>query len=61
MSERAQACRRKANECELAARLAIDPEMRFMYRDVAQMWREMASEIEQFEAAKLVAVIPSQS
>jgi hypothetical protein len=52
MSERATACRRKASECELAARLASDVEMRVMYRDLAQMWREMASEMEQFEAAK---------
>jgi len=52
MTERAQACRRKANECELAARLSRQVEMRLMYRDLAQLWREMASEMEQFEEAK---------
>ena len=49
MSERATACRRKAGECEPAARLALDPEMRVMYREIAQMWREVASQIEQFD------------
>jgi hypothetical protein len=52
MSERAQACRRKASECELAARLSRDVEMRLMYRDLAQLWREMAAEMEQFEQTK---------
>jgi hypothetical protein len=52
MTERAQACRRKANECELAARLSRQVEMRLMYRDLAQLWLEMASEMEQFEEAK---------
>ena len=41
-----EACRRKAHECELAARLAPDPEMRFMYRDLADLWLEIASEVE---------------
>jgi hypothetical protein len=58
---RVQACLWKANECELAARLVIDVEMRFMYRDLAQMWRELASELEQFETTKQGAVTPSQS
>jgi len=61
MSERVKACRRKANECELAARLARDVEMRIMYRDLAQLWREVASGMEQFEAAKQAAINPSQS
>jgi len=46
MSERSERCRRKAGECELAARLALDPEIRVMYRELAQMWREAASQIE---------------
>ena len=58
MSEWVEACRRKANECELAARITIDVDMRVMYRDLAQMWRELASEIEQFEAAKVAAITP---
>jgi hypothetical protein len=49
MSERADACRRKASECELAARLAIDVEMRVMYRDLARLWQEIASELEQHD------------
>ena len=60
MSERVKACRRKAGECELAARIAIDVEARIMFRELAQMWLEMASELEQFEAAKHAAVTPSQ-
>ena len=56
-----EACRRKANECELAARITIDVDMRVMYRDLAQMWRELASEIEQFEAAKVAAITPEHS
>jgi hypothetical protein len=60
MSERVTACRRKAGECELAARMATDPDARIMFRELAQMWLEMASELEQFEAAKQTAVIPSQ-
>jgi hypothetical protein len=51
----------KASECELAARLAIDVEMRIMYRELAQMWREVASEIEELVAFKQAAVTPSQS
>jgi len=49
MSERAEACRRKASECELAARLASDPEMRTMYRALAHEWWEIAKEIEQID------------
>jgi hypothetical protein len=60
MSERVTACRRKAGECELAARMATDPDARIMFRELAQMWLEMASELEHFEAAKRAAVIPSE-
>jgi hypothetical protein len=49
MSERADACRRKARECELASRLAIDVDMRIMYRDLARLWQEIASELEQHD------------
>jgi hypothetical protein len=53
MSDRVEACRRKASECELAARLASDIEMRIMYRDLARLWQEMASELEQHDQALL--------
>ena len=35
--------------------MASDVEVRVMYRDLAQMWQEMASELEQFEAFKQAA------
>ena len=40
--------------------MATDPEARIMFRELAQMWLEMASELEHFEAAKRAAVIPSE-
>jgi hypothetical protein len=61
MSERAKGCRRKAAECELAARLSRDVEMRTMYRDLAQLWREVASELEHLEATKQAAITSSPS
>jgi hypothetical protein len=54
-------CRRKAAECELAARLSRDVEMRTMYRDLAQLWREVASELEHLEATKQAVITCSQS
>ena len=42
MSERADACRRRANDCELAASRMKDQEVRTVYLDMAARWRRMA-------------------
>jgi hypothetical protein len=49
MSRRVQYCIDKAAECE---RLALDsqhPDMRFIYRDLAEQWRKTARQIAQLE------------
>jgi hypothetical protein len=55
MNERAEACRRKAMECERAAMIATNTVDRLMYLDLARHWREMvqqAVELEQRRAAQ---------
>ena len=42
MSERIEACRRKAIECQRAALAAPDPNIRQMYLDLAKQWKELA-------------------
>jgi len=46
MANRAEECLRKAEQCEYAATLAIDPEVQRMYRQLARQWREMATHFE---------------
>ena len=46
MGERADACRRRANDCELAASRVKDPEVRTVYLDMAARWRRMAAQQE---------------
>ena len=46
MGERADACRRRANDCELAASRVKDPEVRTVYIDMAVRWRRMAAQQE---------------
>jgi hypothetical protein len=46
MSERADACRRRANDCELAASRMKDQEVRTVYLDMAARWRRMAAQQE---------------
>jgi hypothetical protein len=43
MSERAEACRKKALQCEHAAIMATDIGARLMYPDVARQWRKWRS------------------
>ena len=43
MSEQAQACLRKAAQCERAALLATDPGAQATFRDLARQWREMVA------------------
>ena len=49
MSEQAEACRRKAAECERAAVLATRPDMQAIYRDLARQWHRMAEHSEDLE------------
>ena len=42
MSERAEACRLKAVECQRAALATADPKMRQMYLSLATQWKELA-------------------
>jgi hypothetical protein len=46
MSERAAACRAKAQHCERAGSLAVTLDARLMYADLAQQWSELADQIE---------------
>jgi|SRR6516162_3572748 len=49
MSEQAEACRRKAAECERAVVLATQPDVQAIYRDLARQWHEMAKQSEDLE------------
>ena len=49
MSKQAEACRRKAAECEQAVVLATRPDMQAIYRDLARQWHEMAKHSEDLE------------
>jgi hypothetical protein len=46
MVNRAEECRRKAEQCEHAATVATDLEAQRTYRHLAQQWREMAGHFE---------------
>jgi len=46
MGERADACRRRANDCELAASRVKDQEVCSVYLDMAARWRRMAAQQE---------------
>ena len=46
MGERADACRRRANDCVLATSRVKDPEVRTAYLDIAARWRRMAAQQE---------------
>jgi len=49
MSEQAEACRRKAAECEQAVVLATRPGVKAIYRDLARQWHRMAEQSEDLE------------
>jgi hypothetical protein len=49
MGERADACRRRANDCELAACRVKEPDVRTVYLDMAARWRRMAAQQEGIE------------
>jgi hypothetical protein len=46
VSERAETCRKKVNECQALALVASDTEIRLMYLELATQWRELAEYIE---------------
>ncbi len=49
MSYRASACRKKALQCERAAKVATDPDARRVYLDVARQWLGRAEHTEELE------------
>jgi hypothetical protein len=38
----------RAHECEIKAEAAHDPELRWLYRDMAAQWRELARQRDEF-------------
>lgn len=46
MNEQAQACLRKADECEQSAQRARDESARLLYLDLAKHWRALAEHVE---------------
>ena len=49
MRGRAEACRKKALECERRAVLATEDAARALYLDLVHQWREMAEQAEELE------------
>jgi hypothetical protein len=49
VSERSEACRKKALACERAATLASYPNASHVYLDVARQWRDRAEKAEALE------------
>ena len=46
MNEQAQACLRKAEECEHSAQRTTDESARLLYLDLANHWRTLAEHVE---------------
>jgi hypothetical protein len=46
MNEQAQACLRKAEECEHSAQRTSDERARLLYLDLANHWRTLAERVE---------------
>jgi hypothetical protein len=50
MDKRADACRRRADDCEQAALRVNDPKVRNAYLEIAARWRRMAEQQEAIDA-----------
>ena len=61
MSERIEACGRKAIECQRAALAAPDPNIRQMYLDLAKQWKELADYALATERHRRSGLIPMPS
>jgi hypothetical protein len=59
MLEQAEACRRKAAECEQAVALATRPDVQAIYRDLARQWHQMAEQSEDLERRYSNSRLPS--
>ncbi len=49
MAKRAEECRRKAEQCEYAAKVATDLSAQKAYLEMASRWRKMAEQTEAIE------------
>jgi hypothetical protein len=52
MSDRVEACKGKAVECERAALLATEDNVRKTYSDLARQWRLMARDAEDLDSKR---------
>ena len=52
MNEQAQACLRKAEECEHSAQRTSDESARLFYLDLANHWRTLAEHVETMDRQK---------
>jgi hypothetical protein len=50
MATKGDEYRLKASECELRARQAVDPEIRWQFTDMARQWCEMAEQRDRISA-----------
>ena len=53
MTDRAEVCRRRAEQCERAAAEVNDERIRAAYHDMARQWRVMAEQAEEINKVLL--------
>jgi len=49
MNNRVETCERKARQCDRAAQVVTEQKHRKMYLDLAQLWRQMARDVEDLD------------
>jgi hypothetical protein len=54
MNEQAQACLRKAEECERSAQRTSDESARQLYLDLANHWRTLAERVEAMDRQRAI-------
>jgi hypothetical protein len=54
MNEQAQACLRKAEECEHSAQRTTDENARLLYLDLANHWRTLAAHVEKMDRKRAI-------